>query len=247
MTTLEAPRTATPVPERDSLVTENLPLVRHVVGSMAVGYQGGAFDFDDLVSYGIVGLIDAAERYDGDRGIPFASYASLRIRGAVIDALRKVDPLSRAARHRERLLRRVEATLTSELGREPTPAEVQVASGMTQVEYRKAADAASYSCVSLDITLDNPLDGDSAPSMEIPDEVDDDPGGLEHGEMMHELAGAIRNLPERERQLLDLHYREGLTLKEVAAVMGISASRVSQIHTRIITVLRTKLDVPAAA
>ncbi len=227
--------------DRDQMVTDYLPLVRSVVRRMPVSAPSGVFDFEDLVSYGILGLINAAERYDGDRGTPFASYAAIRIRGAVMDALRDADPLSRQARQRARHLNVVESQLTVEAGRQPTQEEIIEKSGMSQVQYYEATRAAGYTCVSLDTMLGNSMDGEDGPMREVAAEVDDDPGGIEHKELIEELVKAISELPERDRQVIGLRYKEDRTLQEVADILHISPSRVSQIHSRIVNKLRINL------
>lgn len=228
--------------ERDQLVTDYLPLVRSVVRRMPVSAPAGVFDFEDLVSYGIIGLVNAAARYDGDRGTPFASYAAIRIRGAVMDALREADPLSRQSRQRARHLNVIESNLAIENGRQPTKQEVIAKSGMTEGQYHEASRAAGYSCVSLDTMLGTSPDGEEGPMREVAAEVDPDPGDLEHRELLDELAKAIADLPERDRQVIGLRYQEDRTLQEVADILHISPSRVSQIHSRIVNKLRTNLN-----
>lgn len=228
--------------ERDQLVTDYLPLVRSVVRRMPVSAPAGVFDFEDLVSYGIIGLVNAADRYDGERGTPFASYAAIRIRGAVMDALREADPLSRQARQRARHLNVVESSFAVENGRQPTQQEVIAKSGMTEGQYHEATRAAGYTCVSIDSMLGTSADGEDGPMREVAAEIDDDPGGLEHNELLDELIKAIAELPERDRQVIGLRYKEDRTLQEVADILHISPSRVSQIHSRIVNKLRTNLD-----
>jgi RNA polymerase sigma factor FliA len=227
--------------DRDQLVTDYLPLVRSVVRRMAVTAPAGVFDFEDLVSYGIIGLMNAAERYDGDRGTPFASYAAIRIRGAVIDALRDADPLSRQARQRARHLNVIESRIELESGRRPTQDEMVRESGLTEAQYIEATRAAGYTCVSLDTMLASSSDGEEGPMREVAADVDDDPGGIEHKELLEELVKAIAELPERDRQVIGLRYQEDRTLQEVADILHISPSRVSQIHSRIVNKLRANL------
>ena len=158
-----------------------------------------------------------------------------------MDALREADPLSRQARQRARHLNVIESSFAVENGRQATPEEMLANSGLTESQYHEATRAAGYTCVSLDTMLGNSTDGEEGPMREVAAEIDDDPGGIEHRELMEELVKAIAELPERDRQVIGLRYQEDRTLQEVADILHISPSRVSQIHSRIVNKLRTTL------
>jgi RNA polymerase sigma factor FliA len=225
----------------DQVVEDYLPLVRHIARHIPLGVAGPIMQLDDLVSCGTIGLIEAARRYDASVGTSFASFAAIRIRGAMMDALRSTDPLSRPARQRARQLNVAETKLSFELGREPTPEEVRAEVGMSVVQYRETTRATSQSAVSLEGVLSySNSDEDDSPR-ELACENDDDPGGIEYHELLESLVDAIKELPVRDRQLIGLRYDQGLTLNEVAEVMGISPSRVSQIHARVVSRLRNAL------
>ncbi len=246
MTTNGTPQQSPGISARDQLIADHLPFVRHIVGRMAVSGNSNLMDFEDLVSHGTVGLIEAAERYDGQRGISFASFAASRIRGAVLDALRGTDPLSRTARQRARLIQAAEAKLAFDLGREPTHDEVREATGLGERQYWDAWRASRIACVSIDTMAPNSEDDHDGPR-EVPAEEDHDPAGLEHQELLDALVQAIAELPERDRQVIGLRYQENLTLREVAHILGISESRVSQLEVRILGRLRRSLSPYGAA
>lgn len=232
---------------RDEIIEQYYPLVRYVVSRMSAQGIGAVADIDDLIGYGTIGLIQAVDRFDGSRGVNFQTYAISRIRGAVIDALRTLDPHSRGARQRARLVTECRSTLSFELGREPTVAEVLASTGLSRSQYRDADGVLSIRVVPLDAAQD---DGEREEGRSVAEVIDDTAEFTwipEHAELLDELVDAIGALPDRERLLVNLHYNEGVTLAEIASILEISESRASQLHTRAIRRLREQILLSQAA
>lgn len=230
---------------RESLVTAYLHLVKYVAGRMAVGLPN-TVEYDDLVSYGIFGLLDAVEKYDPSRGVKFESYAATRIRGAILDGLRAADWVPRSVRLKARQLAQSMAQLEEKLGRPPTDAELQKAMGITAADYSKLLQEVAATTL---LSLDEPWSegGQDGEKLRLTDMVADtsheDPAVLVTRDALLEvLAEAIEALPERERLVISLYYYEELTLKEIGKVMDVSESRVSQLHTKALSRLRGKLS-----
>lgn len=229
---------------REQLILEYAPLVKHVAGRLAVMLPPHV-EFDDLVSYGMFGLVEAVERFDFERGVKFETYAAARIRGAIIDGLRSADWVPRSVRQKARELEKELIRLESRLGRAATDDEIAEALGMTVQEYdRLLAELSGASLVSLDeVWVADPeeesqlrlLETVSNESAASPEDT------LEEKELERLLAEAIDRLPERERLVVALYYHEGLTLKEIGRVLGVTESRVCQIHTKAILRLRAYL------
>jgi RNA polymerase sigma factor for flagellar operon FliA len=207
----------------------------------------GVMEFEDAVSFGMCGLIEAMDRYDPQRGTNFNSYAVSRIRGAIIDAFRRMDRLSRTMRQKVQGLQKARAELEADLGRSPTEAELATFTGMELDKLREAETCASVVTVSLEriATPDQERDG---ARFEIV--ADDDESNfadqLEQRELRQALASAIRSLPERERLVMALYYKEELTMREIAGVLGVSETRVSQLHAQAVRRLRGSLQNQAA-
>ena len=228
---------------REALVEHYVGLVRHVVGRMGVP-DNGCVSRDDLVGHAIVGLIDAVERFEPSRGVRFETYAVVRIRGAVVDTLRRLDWVPRSLRRTEASLRETYARLEAKLGRPATDEEAAEAMGMTQAEYQEALSSISQTAVfSLEECLRVDDQGDG--SFATDGILDEAPGPATLAmaeEQKRALAGAVDQLPERERLVVSLYYYEDLTLKEIGEVLGVSEARVSQINTRAVLRLGGKLD-----
>mgnify|MGYP000076624303 FL=1 len=230
---------------REALILKYAPLVKYVAGRVAIGLPPNV-DLDDLVSFGIFGLIDALEKYDPSKGIKFETYAIARIRGAILDGLRSNDWVPRSVRRKARELERVCAELEHRLGRSATDAEICAAMNLTMEEFHELL--AEVSCTTL-TSLDELwfVHGNEEESVRVMDLVRDaesnDPIRLmENEELKRELAEAIAKLPERERLVVALYYYEGLTLKEIGEILEVSESRVSQIHTKAVLRLRGRLS-----
>jgi len=229
---------------REKLILFYVPLVKYVAGRVSVGLPSNV-DFDDLVSYGIFGLVDAVEKFDRSRGVKFETYAVARIRGAVIDGLRSVDWVPRSVRQKARELEQTVAELEATLGRPATDAEVSEALSISvEAYYELLAEVKGISLASLDEVWVGDPDEESKLryGQMIEDPVSEDPTlRVEDVEVKRVLTEAIDQLPERERLVVALYYYEGLTLKEIGEVLGVSESRVSQIHTKAIVRLRGRL------
>jgi RNA polymerase sigma factor for flagellar operon FliA len=231
------------VDKRDALIVHYSPLVKYVAGRVAVGLPQNV-DQSDLVSYGIFGLIDAIEKFDLDRGFKFETYAISRIKGAIIDELRSIDWVPRSVRAKARNLEKAYSKLEAQLHRTPTDAELAEELDLSDNQLQQTFSQISFiGLVALDETLSGA--GDRGEAMSLGDTVPDaTPGPMasyEVEEMRQTLAEAINGMPEREKIVLTLYYYEGLTLAEIGQVLGVTESRVCQIHTKAITRLRSKL------
>ena len=228
---------------RDELITQYSPLVRYVVGRLGIP-QTSLLDADDLVSYGIIGLINAIDRFDPARGVRFEAFATARIRGAVIDQLRVLNWLPRSAMARVRQIEAALAELEQRLGR---PAKEQVAAaeiGVSIQRYRQMLLEMGIVVLSLDAPLGSLMQDDEVTSLS--DLIEDSalPGPaqqVEQLEILEVLSSAVNRIPERERLLLSLYYREELTMKEISRIMNVSESRVCQLHMQAILRLRSAL------
>lgn len=225
---------------REEIILQYAPLVKYVMGRLAISLPA-VLDYEDILSFGTIGLIEAVERFDYEKGVKFETYAIARIRGAIIDALRSLDRLPRSVRQKAKDADKALVELAEGLGRDPTDEEVSEAMGLTVQAYRKHLIDAAWITVSLD-TMGTSNDGDEdggSGALGIADPDDEDFSvGLEQQELVGELAGAIRELPEREQLILSLYYKEELTMREVSKVLSISESRVCQLHARALTRLR---------
>ncbi|MDY0087861.1 MAG: RNA polymerase sigma factor WhiG [Coriobacteriia bacterium] len=228
---------------RERLILNYSPLVKYVAGRVSATLPA-TVETSDIVSYGLFGLIDAIEKYDLDRGVKFETYAIARIKGAIIDELRAMDWVPRSVRSRARELEAAYATLEMRLRRAPTDAEVAEEMGITIDELHESLSKLSYtSVVSFEeLWLGGDREEPSDGAASIPDHDADDPVAMfETEEVKHILALAIEKLPERERVVITLYYYEGLTLKEIGKVLGVTESRVSQLHTKAVLLMRAKL------
>lgn len=230
---------------RDKLIREYTPLVRFVVGRLSIP-PSCLLDAEDLVSCGTIGLINAIDRYDPTRGSRFESFATARIRGAVIDHLRSLNWLPRTAMTRVRQIEYAIANLEQRLGRPPTEDEITTEAQISPTRYRQMLQEAGTIVLSLDAPL-GPLAQDEGVTS-LGDLLEDEhsPGPdaqVEAQELLVLLRVALDQLPERERMLLALYYREELTMKEISKIMNVSESRVCQLHIQAILRLRNALHI----
>jgi RNA polymerase sigma factor for flagellar operon FliA len=226
---------------RENLILQYAPLVKYVGGRMAVSLPG-LLNSDDVLSYGTIGLIQAVDRFDPEQGVKFETYAIRRIRGSIIDAIRTLQTRSRDVSRRAREIERAYEELTNRLGRMPEEGEVAEHLGLSLESFQTQLVEASISVVSLDSSLDDG-DGERLPlisqladhdALSVPDQVD--------RQQAHRLlVEAVRGLPERDRLVISLYYYEDLTLKEISEILGVSTSRVSQIHAAAVFKLRSML------
>jgi len=242
----EAPRRLS-LEEQQQLVMQYTPLVRRVARSLPLEIPG-LLEFEDAVGYGMCGLVEAVRRYDPSKGTNFHAYAVRRIRGAMIDAFRRMDRLSRTMRQKARDVQRAQSELEALLGRSPSEDETAEHLGISVEQLRDAASNARWVTVSLDRMLDKDEEGDSFPAAEMPtaEEDIDFTRGFEERELYAELAEAVQALPERERMVVALYYVERLTMREIATVLQVSETRVSQLHAQAVKRLRRALLSKAA-
>jgi len=228
---------------RDELILNFSPLVKYVAGRLASSLPQ-TVETADLISYGIFGLIDAIEKYDLERAIKFETYAIARIKGAIIDELRAMDWVPRSVRSRAREIETAYVALENELKRVPSDSEVADRIGVTGKEFQDILAKLSYTSVvsfeELWVGGDRE-DGQSAIGAIRDDTADDPVAVFESAEIKDILAGAIDRLPEREKTVIALYYYEGLTLKEIGQVLGVTESRVSQLHTKAVLRLRARM------
>ena len=233
--------------EQQQLVMQYAPLVRKVARSLPLEIPG-LLEFEDAVGYGTCGLVEAVRRYDPAKGTNFHAYAIQRIRGSMIDAFRRMDRLSRTMRQKARDVQRAQGELEMELGRTPNEIEDAAHLGISIDQYRDASANSRWVTVSLDRMLERDQDGDSFPAAEMPtaDEDIDFTRAFEEKELYDELARSVQLLPERERLVVSLYYVEHLTMKEIALVLSVSETRVSQLHAQAVKRLRRALLQDAA-
>jgi RNA polymerase sigma factor FliA len=234
-------KTGASLEARDRLIVHYSPLVKYVAGRVSVGLPQN-IEQTDLISYGIFGLIDAIEKFDPERNIKFETYAIARIKGAIIDELRAIDWVPRSVRSKARSVEGAYAKLEAKLMRTPTDEEVAEELGMSPKELQQVFNKISF--VGL-VALDEMLAGERGDSTSLGDTIPDSGQGpvaaFEVEEMRHILAGAINRLGEREKIVLTLYYYESLTLAEIGEILGVTESRVCQIHTKAVLQLRARM------
>lgn len=228
---------------REQLILRYAPLVKYVAGRMAVGMPSNV-DRGDLTSYGMFGLLDAIEKFDVSTGYKFETYAVRRVRGAIVDELRSMDWVPRSVRRKARDIERAITKLQTSLHRAPTDEELAIELGYSD---EQLADALSQVSMTSVAALDGALrssDGDSLTMVDTvvdhdamtPDEM------LDRRVLRELLRDAVDRLTEREQTVLALYYGEGMTLAQVGEVIGVTESRVCQIHSKAILAMRSKLE-----
>jgi RNA polymerase sigma factor for flagellar operon FliA len=233
---------------RDRLILTYAPLVKYVAGRLGSGLPSHVDD-DDLVSYGLLGLIGAIERYDPGRDIKFETYAISRIKGSIIDELRSMDWVPRSVRARARDIERAIAELEGKLGRAPSDAEIAKRIGSTEEELNDSLSEIGRTSIAALDELWTVSGGDQIALIDTIEDTDvpDPQAALSQTEMREAIADAIARLPEREKLVVTLYYYEELTLREIGEVLGVTESRVSQLHTKAVLRLKARLTGPAAA
>jgi RNA polymerase sigma factor for flagellar operon FliA len=230
---------------RDRLILTYAPLVKYVAGRLGSGLPAHV-DEGDLVSYGLLGLIGAIERYDPDRDVKFETYAIARIKGAIIDELRAMDWVPRSVRSRAREIERAIAELERQLLRAPTDEEIAKKVGITEEELEESLTEISRSSIAAldELWTVSSSGGDQIALIDTIEDTEapDPQSSLSQTEMREAIGEAIARLPEREKLVVTLYYYEELTLREIGEVLGVTESRVSQLHTKAILRLKAKLS-----
>ena len=224
---------------KEKLILQYSPLIKYVAGRLSM-HIGQHAEYEDLLSYGIFGLIDAIDKYDYDKGVKFETYASLRIRGAIIDNIRKLDWVPRTLRQKNKALETMYAELENSLGREPTDEEI---AEKMEIPVEEVHDLIKKSTVSSLVSLDDYLEqnhegmffGGGSKSSETPE------ASYEKKEAKEQLVAAIEKLSEKEKMVVSLYYFDELTVKEISRIMSVSESRISQIHSKAVLKLNTML------
>jgi RNA polymerase sigma factor for flagellar operon FliA len=231
-----------PMRDREAAIRQYAPLVKYVVGRLAIGLPA-ILDYEDILSYGTIGLIESFDRFDDSKGVKFETYAISRIRGAIIDALRALDHLPRSVRQKAKRMDQVTLDLTAANGREPTDAEIAEAMGLTMDQYHHALVDTSWVTISLDGLLDRDENNEGSGATELPADPNEEDftHRLEKRQMLDALTGAVGGLPQREWLIVSLYYKDEMTMKEIAQILEISESRVCQLHGRALGRLRTRL------
>jgi RNA polymerase sigma factor FliA len=223
---------------RDQLILVYSPLVKYVAGRVSSGLPN-SIDPADLVSYGVFGLIDAIEKFEPARGLKFESYAMSRIRGAIVDELRSLDWVPRTLRAKAREIERAYQQLEGSLRRAPTEEELAEALRVTLTQLHASLSRLAHSGVT---TLDGMMDDERSPLGDALTDQRARPGdGLVNEENRRDLQFAISALPDRERKVLTLYYFEDLNMSDIGQILGVSESRVCQIHAKAVLHLRARL------
>lgn len=224
---------------REHIIIEYVGLVKIVAGRLSM-YLGYTVEYDDLIGYGTFGLIDAIDKFDYHKGVKFETYASLRIRGAILDQIRRLDWIPRTLRQKQKKIDQAYATLEYRLGRVATDEEVAAELELSVSEFEVWQNQTmGMSLVSLDEYLEQGsevrVDSKISSQFEQPEKV------IEKQELKLMLEEALTFLTENERKVIVLYYYEELTLKEISQILGVSESRISQLHTKALQKMKTRL------
>ncbi|HKL86964.1 MAG TPA: RNA polymerase sigma factor WhiG [Treponemataceae bacterium] len=228
---------------REFLIKQYAPLVKYVAGKVAVGMPSNV-EFDDLVGFGVFGLLDAIEKYDPDKNVKFKTYAVTRIRGSIFDELRSLDWVPRSVRQKTKEIEEAIVRLESKLGRTVSDNEIAGSLGISETEFHQTLYKISGTSI---ISLNDVwYSGDDSDSISIGDTIESpismNPDVIvEKEEIKRVIVEAINELPEKEKMVLVLYYYEDLTLKEIGQVLNVTESRISQLHTKANLRLRAKL------
>ncbi len=228
---------------RESFIKQYAPLVKYVAGKVAANMPQSV-EFDDLVGFGVFGLIDAIDKFDPEKNVKFKTYAVTRIRGAIFDELRSIDWVPRSVRQKSREIEEAIVQTEAKLGRPASDSEIAVTMGLSEDEFSKTMmKVSSTSILSLSDVWYSADDSDKisiGDSIESPQSMNPD-AIMERDEIRRVIVQSIQELPEKEKKVLVLYYYEDLTLKEIGKVLEVTESRVSQLHTKAILRLRAKL------
>lgn len=224
---------------REKIILEYAPLVKVVAGRLSM-YLGYSVEYDDMVSYGVFGLIDAIDKFDMAKEVKFETYASLRIRGAILDQIRKMDWIPRTIRQRQKQIDTAMKEIEQSTGREARDEEIAARLGISEDEFLEwQSQMKVNNIVSLNEYVeqgsDIPADKNTTGGFDSPESV------IEKGELKEVLAEALELLTEKEKKVVLLYYYEELTLKEISRVLEVSESRISQLHTKALQKMKTKM------
>ncbi len=224
---------------RDMLIINYSHLVKLIAGRLNI-YFGSNVEYDDLVGYGVFGLIDAIDRFDLDKKVKFETYASLRIRGAILDSIREMDWVPRSLRQKSKELEKVYCSLENKLGRSATDNEVADKLGISMKEFNKLIKEVN---ITTTISLEEFFEQNYDTGGGIADKKNEGcpESYIELVETKNMLADTIEKLPEKEKNVVSMYYYEELTLKEISKIMGVTESRISQLHTKALMRMRGKL------
>ena len=227
---------------REQLILHYSPLVKYVAGRVGVGMPSNV-EHADLVSYGIFGLMDAIDKFDVDKGFKFETYAITRIRGAILDELRAIDWVPRSVRSKARRIEQAMQRLEHRLQRTPTDDEVAEELDVSREDLEEMYASVSMTSIA---ALDDAFDAGEGERIALKDTIEDDSmirpeEHVDDAEMRNLLRDAITRLSEREQTVLGLYYFESMTLAQIGEILGVTESRICQIHTKAVLHLRTKL------
>lgn len=224
---------------REKLILEYAPLVKVVAGRLSM-YLGYNVEYEDLVSYGVFGLIDAIDKFDMGKEVKFETYASLRIRGAILDQIRKMDWIPRTIRQRQKQIDTAMKELEQRNGRPPTDAELAAYMGISEDEFLDWQNQVKAdNIISLNEYVEQGNDISSEKS--ISSGFDTPESVIEKSELKEMLEEALELLTDKEKKVILLYYYEELTLKEISRVLEVSESRISQLHTKALQKMKTKM------
>lgn len=232
----------TKLPEiREQIILEYAPLVKVVAGRLSM-YLGYNVEYDDLVGYGIFGLIDAIDKFDCLKEVKFETYASLRIRGAILDQIRKMDWIPRTIRQKQKKIDTVIKEIEQNTGHSATDEEIAEGLGITEDEYMDWQSQMKITgLVSLNEYMEQGSDVTQDYSVHTTARFEGPEESIEKEELVKVLGEALEILTEKERKVITLYYYEDLTLKEISNVLEVSESRISQLHTRALQKMKTKM------
>jgi RNA polymerase sigma factor for flagellar operon FliA len=226
---------------REKLIIEYAPLVKVVAGRLSM-YLGYNVEFEDLCSYGIFGLIDAIDKFDNLKDVKFETYASLRIRGSILDQIRKMDWIPRTIRQKQKKIDAVIHEIEVTKGHVATDEEIAQALGITDDEYSEWQSQMKITgLVSLDEFVESGADVASSPTSQTTAHFLSPEESIDKKELTEKLSEALSGLSEKEQQIITLYYYEEMTLKEIAQTLEVSESRISQLHTRALKKMKEKL------
>ena len=222
---------------RNEIIIKYMPLVKHIVKKLIISDITQS-EYEDLINQGVIGLIDAIEKYQPSKGVKFETYATLRIRGEIIDYLRKKDWMPRSLKKKYRKIEETVETLQQKYNREPTVEEITEACGLNETDVLKTLSYINVSNInSLEEAIENNFKLHAISDVELKNPEEE----VLYKELKRKLANAIKNLPDKERLVITLYYYEDLNYKDISKILNLTESRISQIHTKAIKRIREML------